>query len=83
MAGIEGTIEPVSLSQAQGFDVVASAADEATLRAIRLALAGRDGMLVPLVSERLAPARYILERHLCVDTTAAGGNATLIAAVSE
>ena len=40
-------------------------------------------MLVQLVTERVAPERYVLERHLCVDTTAAGGNATLIAAVSE
>ena len=24
--------------------------------------------------------RFVLERHLCVDTTAAGGNASLVAA---
>ena len=84
VAGLEGTIEPDALAQAQGFDVVASAADERQ-RSGRsgIALARRDGMLVPLVTERVAPARYILERHLCIDTTAAGGNATLIAAVSE
>ena len=83
VVGVEGTVEPKALAQAQGFDVVASAADEDTLRAIRKALAKRDGMLVQLVTERVAPERYVLERHLCIDTTAAGGNATLIAAVSE
>ena len=83
VVGVEGTIEPQALAQAQGFDVVASTADDDTLRAIRKVLAGRDGMLVQLVTERVAPERYVLERHLCVDTTAAGGNATLIAAVSE
>ena len=83
VAVIEGTVEPETLAQVQGVDVVASTADEDTLQAIRKALAGRDGMLVQLVTERVAPERYVLERHLCIDTTAAGGNATLIAAVSE
>jgi RHH-type proline utilization regulon transcriptional repressor/proline dehydrogenase/delta 1-pyrroline-5-carboxylate dehydrogenase len=35
---------------------------------------------LPLVSETADPQRYTMERHLCVDTTAAGGNASLIAA---
>ena len=43
------------------------------------ALAARDGPLLPLITETLSPERYILERHLCVDTTAAGGNASLVA----
>ena len=34
---------------------------------------------MPLVTER-DPARYVFERHLCIDTTAAGGNASLLAA---
>jgi RHH-type proline utilization regulon transcriptional repressor/proline dehydrogenase/delta 1-pyrroline-5-carboxylate dehydrogenase len=29
----------------------------------------------------IAPERYVLERHLCIDTTAAGGNASLLASV--
>jgi len=29
----------------------------------------------------IAPERFVLERHLCIDTTAAGGNASLLAAV--
>ena len=52
------------------------------MREYRIALASRKGMLIPLINE-CAPERYVLERHLCVDTTAAGGNASLIAAVED
>ena len=52
------------------------------VREIRIALAERDGTLIPLINEKSAE-RYILERHLCVDTTAAGGNASLIATVED
>jgi RHH-type proline utilization regulon transcriptional repressor/proline dehydrogenase/delta 1-pyrroline-5-carboxylate dehydrogenase len=34
---------------------------------------------VPLVTEVLYPAAYAHERSVCVDTTAAGGNASLLA----
>ena len=49
-------------------------------RALRRALAGRGGPIVPLVGEALYPAAYAHERAVCVDTTAAGGNASLLAA---
>ncbi|HMI15055.1 MAG TPA: hypothetical protein VK526_01685, partial [Bradyrhizobium sp.] len=61
-------------------DVVAISADIGTLRAIRRALARRSGPIVPLVSEVISPNAYVHERAVCVDTTAAGGNATLLAA---
>ena len=51
----------------------------AALRSLRQALAARSGPIVRHVSERLAPALYMHERHLCVNTTAAGGNVSLIA----
>jgi RHH-type proline utilization regulon transcriptional repressor/proline dehydrogenase/delta 1-pyrroline-5-carboxylate dehydrogenase len=34
---------------------------------------------VPLVTEVIYPAAYAHERAVCVDTTAAGGNASLLA----
>jgi RHH-type proline utilization regulon transcriptional repressor/proline dehydrogenase/delta 1-pyrroline-5-carboxylate dehydrogenase len=46
---------------------------------LRIALAGRDGAIVPLETRTIAPERYVVERHLCIDTTAAGGNASLLA----
>ena len=60
--------------------LVACAAAPAQASALRQALAARDGAIVPLVTDAVAPARYLLERLLCIDTTAAGGNASLLAA---
>jgi RHH-type proline utilization regulon transcriptional repressor/proline dehydrogenase/delta 1-pyrroline-5-carboxylate dehydrogenase len=63
-------------------DAVAAIADQAALREIRTALSGRDGPIVPLVTERINPAAYVHERAVCVDTTAAGGNASLLASAA-
>jgi RHH-type proline utilization regulon transcriptional repressor/proline dehydrogenase/delta 1-pyrroline-5-carboxylate dehydrogenase len=78
--GLNGSLDVTALEQLSGIDAIASNADEAHLRALRQAMAGRDGVLLPLITEGLAPCRYVLERHLCIDTTAAGGNASLLAA---
>jgi RHH-type proline utilization regulon transcriptional repressor/proline dehydrogenase/delta 1-pyrroline-5-carboxylate dehydrogenase len=37
--------------------------------------------LVRLITGDIDPARYTLERAVCIDTTAAGGNAQLLAAI--
>ncbi len=47
--------------------------------ALRDALARRDGPIVPLIAARSDPVAYAHERVVCIDTTAAGGNATLLA----
>lgn len=75
----EGVLAADALQQVPVLDAIASFADDETCAAYRCMLAQRPGMLVPLITERNAPERYVLERHLCVDTTAAGGNASLIA----
>ncbi len=62
---------------------VAMVQTEATadkLRAIREALATRDGPLVPLAIDLFDVSPLISEKTLCIDTTAAGGNASLLAA---
>ena len=59
-----------------------SRAEIEQLRAYRIALADRDGKLIPLICGVDELDRLIIERHLCIDTTAAGGNASLIAAGS-
>ncbi|MGO4832369.1 aldehyde dehydrogenase family protein, partial [Rhizobiaceae sp. 2RAB30] len=76
---IDGVAAPDSLGGI-AIDVVASAADAATLKPLRQALAARKGPIVPLISEVVYPAAYAHERAVCVDTTAAGGNASLLAA---
>ena len=76
---IDGMVDPGDLVQLN-VDVVAISADIDTLRAMRRALARRSGPIVPLVSEAIKPNAYVHERAVCIDTTAAGGNATLLAA---
>jgi RHH-type proline utilization regulon transcriptional repressor/proline dehydrogenase/delta 1-pyrroline-5-carboxylate dehydrogenase len=68
------------LATLKGFDAVMLWSGEDDLRAARIALAKREGPLVPLISEADPCERLILERHVCIDTTAAGGNAALLAA---
>ena len=53
--------------------------DEAQGRAYAQALAARNGEIVQLVTGMPDLAHVAHERHLCVDTTAAGGNAALLA----
>ena len=79
---VDGTLNPQALAGLHGFDAVACEADDRTLQAMRIALAGRSGKLIPLLAETDLPQRCRIERHICVDTTAAGGNASLLAEVS-
>ncbi|MDJ1017045.1 MAG: bifunctional proline dehydrogenase/L-glutamate gamma-semialdehyde dehydrogenase PutA [Paracoccaceae bacterium] len=76
LAVLEGRLDPDALPDLQ-IDLVAYAGSDATL--LRRALAARDGPIVPLVTETIEPAAYCLERAICIDTTAAGGNASLLA----
>ena len=79
VSALDGQIEPAALTALPGLALVAAEGPEVWLRALKVALAARDGPIVPLVTER-DPERYVIERHLCIDTTAAGGNASLLAA---
>lgn len=47
-------------------------------RAYALALGEREGAIVPLICQIPDAVHALLERHLCVDTTAAGGNVSLL-----
>ncbi len=76
---LDGQVGPDALTTPSGFAAVACCADRDVLAAMRTALARRPGPILPLIAEPAAPERYVLERHLCVDTTAAGGNASLLA----
>ncbi len=80
LAIAEGTVDPAALETVPGIDGVALAGDRETIRPLAQALARRDGPLLTVIADRIDPERYVLERHLCIDTTAAGGNASLLAA---
>ena len=68
-----------TLAHADSFDAVACFGDDATLRAVRIALSARDSAIIPLLTSVEEGARLLVERHVCIDTTAAGGNASLMA----
>jgi RHH-type proline utilization regulon transcriptional repressor/proline dehydrogenase/delta 1-pyrroline-5-carboxylate dehydrogenase len=80
--GVDGHVEVDSLREIIAIDAVMSQAQHEQLSAYRIALSEREGKLIPLICEIDALDRLIVERHLCIDTTAAGGNASLIAAGS-
>ncbi len=79
-ACVDGLLELRDLSNLRGVHAVMSWAQDDVQRAVRRALADRDGALISLVGESGLAERLHVERHLCVDTTAAGGNASLLAA---
>ena len=73
------SLDLAALETGTGFEAVAWFGDRAQLSQIRQALSRRDGALLALISSPKEAARLRHERHICIDTTAAGGNATLMA----
>ena len=80
---LDGQVAPAALATLPGIAAVACCAERSVLAAMRTALARRPGPILPLIGEHDARERYALERHVCVDTTAAGGNATLLAEAGD
>jgi RHH-type transcriptional regulator, proline utilization regulon repressor / proline dehydrogenase / delta 1-pyrroline-5-carboxylate dehydrogenase len=54
-------------------------ADDAAARPYAVAMSRRDGPILPLITAMPDRAHVLLERHVCADTTASGGNAALLA----
>jgi RHH-type proline utilization regulon transcriptional repressor/proline dehydrogenase/delta 1-pyrroline-5-carboxylate dehydrogenase len=77
--GLDGTLDAEALAGLGGIDAVAFWGGAERARALRRALAGRAGPILPLITEAELAPRCVLERHLCIDTTASGGNASLLA----
>ena len=78
IVALDGIVSADGLAKGR-FDVAAFGGAEEPMCALRQALAAREGPIVPLITESLYPAAYAVERAVCVDTTAAGGNASLLA----
>jgi RHH-type proline utilization regulon transcriptional repressor/proline dehydrogenase/delta 1-pyrroline-5-carboxylate dehydrogenase len=78
IAILEGSIDPAILGELD-IDGFGLAAGGDFARAARTALAKRDGPIVPVVTTSFDVAGYVHERAICIDTTAAGGNASLLA----
>ncbi|WVX48393.1 hypothetical protein ROLI_014730 [Roseobacter fucihabitans] len=77
-----GTIAPQALITGPAYGGVLWWGDTETGEAIERALAKRDGPITPLIPGRPDTARVLSERHVCVDTTASGGNAALLGAAT-
>jgi len=82
-ATLPGYLDRAVLSKLQGFDAVALWSELDDLKQARKALAARSGPIIPLISTYEMGPFCLLERHICIDTTAAGGNASLLAEADE
>ncbi|MFN3238683.1 MAG: L-glutamate gamma-semialdehyde dehydrogenase, partial [Pseudomonadales bacterium] len=82
-SAIDGYLDRSDLTNLEGIEVVALWSHAEDQRAARKALAAREGKIVPLVTARDLESYCVLERHTCIDTTAAGGNASLLAATED
>ena len=77
-----GSVPADWLGRAQGFSAALWWGDADRARTYAQALSKRKGPILPLITALPDRAHVLNERHLCVDTTASGGNAQLLAAVS-
>ncbi|MEO0542646.1 MAG: bifunctional proline dehydrogenase/L-glutamate gamma-semialdehyde dehydrogenase PutA [Pseudomonadota bacterium] len=76
---VDGHLAPETLSKVPAFGGLVWWGAEETGQAYAEALASIDGPIIPLITDAPDAAHACFERHLCVDTTASGGNASLLA----
>ncbi|MDP4031657.1 MAG: bifunctional proline dehydrogenase/L-glutamate gamma-semialdehyde dehydrogenase PutA [Pseudorhodobacter sp.] len=67
-----------ALTRLGGFSGAIYWGDAQAARPYAQALAGRSGPILPLIGGLPDAAHVTLERHVCIDTTASGGNAQLL-----
>jgi RHH-type proline utilization regulon transcriptional repressor/proline dehydrogenase/delta 1-pyrroline-5-carboxylate dehydrogenase len=79
IGGVERRLSPAVIEAGLNVDAIMHFGTPEALKPWRQALARRDGPIVPLISSEADAGRLILERHVCIDTTASGGNAELLA----
>jgi RHH-type proline utilization regulon transcriptional repressor/proline dehydrogenase/delta 1-pyrroline-5-carboxylate dehydrogenase len=75
-------LDPQALMRLGGFSAAIWWGDEAGARLRAKALSQRKGPILPLIGTLPDTGHAMLERHVCIDTTASGGNAQLLAEVS-
>ena len=78
-AAVEAHVGAETLRDIEGYSAVLWWGDENVGHAYATALAQRSGPILPLITDMPDTAHVMLERHICVDTTAAGGNTELLA----
>lgn len=78
-----GSVNADCLADLAGLDAVAWSGPRENLAAVRNALARRPGPIVAPILCGDPPVRFMQERHVCIDVTAAGGNASLMTAAED
>jgi RHH-type proline utilization regulon transcriptional repressor/proline dehydrogenase/delta 1-pyrroline-5-carboxylate dehydrogenase len=76
---LHGALDPQALAALDGFSAAIWWGDQEMAQAARMALATRPGPITTLITGMPDAAHVLMERHTCIDTTAAGGNAALLA----
>lgn len=76
---LDGFLPRELLAHLNGFSLAALWSNDGDVSLARRSLATRGGRIIPLVCDNSLSKACRLERHVCVDTTAAGGNASLLA----
>jgi RHH-type proline utilization regulon transcriptional repressor/proline dehydrogenase/delta 1-pyrroline-5-carboxylate dehydrogenase len=71
-------LDPAALTRLNGFSGALHWGDPDAARPHAQALANRKGPILPLIGGLPDAAHVTLERHVCIDTTASGGNAQLL-----
>ncbi len=72
-------LDPAALTTLQGFSAVLWWGSNAQARVLAQHLSQRKGPILPLICDLPDAAHAQFERHICIDTTASGGNAQLLA----
>ena len=75
---VDSALAADAIAELKGFGGLIWWGDSDTARGYAQALAKRDGPILPLVTGNVDAGYVLGERHVCVDTTAAGGNAALL-----
>ncbi len=79
LIAIESAVNPDSVKSINHLSGLCVSPLNASIHAFRKTLARRDGPIVPLLTSAFDICPMIHENTLCIDTTAAGGNAKLLA----
>jgi RHH-type transcriptional regulator, proline utilization regulon repressor / proline dehydrogenase / delta 1-pyrroline-5-carboxylate dehydrogenase len=79
IGGVDKRLAPAVIEAGLTIDAICYFGTDEALKPWRLALARRDGPIVPLIASEADAERLLIERHICIDTTASGGNPELLA----
>ncbi|MFQ1701636.1 bifunctional proline dehydrogenase/L-glutamate gamma-semialdehyde dehydrogenase PutA [Loktanella agnita] len=77
-----GNLPATQLTSLRPLSAVIWWGDADTGQALERALSQREGPIIALITGMPDAAHVLHERHVCIDTTAAGGNAALLAEVA-